>query len=96
VVRRRERSWDRLLAEPEEFIEHGGLFVILVHAMAHGYESGIDVDAHIVHVARIEGDRVASLEGYSSERDARSASSLARGRCPRATPYNGQEAADAR
>jgi hypothetical protein len=57
--------------------------VILVHAKAHGHESGIDVDAHIVHVARIEGDRLASLEGYSSERDARSA--LGR-RCPESAP----------
>jgi ketosteroid isomerase-like protein len=62
--------WNRLLAEPKEIIEHGGVFVILVHATAHGHESGIDVDAHIVHVARIEGGLLASVAGYSSERAA--------------------------
>jgi hypothetical protein len=78
--------WDRLLPEPEEIIEHGGLFVIVVHATAHGHESGVDVDAHIVHVARIEGARLASPEAIppNATRAVRSAREAA---CPLATPY---------
>jgi ketosteroid isomerase-like protein len=66
-------AWDRLLAEPEEISARGDDVVILVHARGHGLRSGIDVDAHIVHVALIEDGRLRRLEGFGSEQDARRA-----------------------
>jgi ketosteroid isomerase-like protein len=65
--------WDRLLAEPEKVIEDGDRVLIRVHAKAHGHESGIDVDAHIVHLARVEGGRITRIDGFASESDARRA-----------------------
>jgi ketosteroid isomerase-like protein len=66
-------AWERLLAEPEEVIEDGNRVLIRVHAKAHGSESDIDVDAHIVHLARVADGRVARIDGFGSERDARRA-----------------------
>ena len=65
--------WDRLLAEPEEVIEDGDRVLIRVHAKAHGSESGIDVDADIVHLALVEDGRIARIDGFASEQDARGA-----------------------
>jgi ketosteroid isomerase-like protein len=65
--------WDQLLAEPKEVIVHEEDVVILVHARGHGRGSGLDIDAHIVHVVKIEAGRVRHLDGFASEHDARRA-----------------------
>ncbi|HME03539.1 MAG TPA: nuclear transport factor 2 family protein [Solirubrobacteraceae bacterium] len=65
--------WDQLLAEPERILGDGDELVILVHARGRGHGSGIEIEAHIVHVVTFEDGTVKRLESFPSEDDARRA-----------------------
>ena len=56
--------------EPEEFIPAGENVVVPLHNRGQGRESGIEVDAHIVHVWTIRNDRAVKLHVYVDRAEA--------------------------
>ena len=70
VTNRSHGSWRRWTLEPEEFIPAGENVVVPLHIRGQGRESGIEVDAHIVHVWTIRNDRAVKLHVYVDRAEA--------------------------
>ena len=54
-------AWEQLAMEPQELLERGDEILVIVRYRARGRTSGLEIDEHVAHLWRFEGERLAEM-----------------------------------
>jgi ketosteroid isomerase-like protein len=69
-------EWSKLRIEPQEFLEAGDRVLLLGRFQARGRASGVEVDVPAAWVFDMRAGRVARLQAYTDQAEARAAAGL--------------------